>query len=62
VFPTPADAAGLDEMLVGRIRRDLASERLWLWTVGDDLRKGAATNGVQSPSVSRRSPSRGTRR
>lgn len=47
VFPTPADAAGRDEVLVGRIRRDLTSDRLWLWTVGDNLRKGAATNAVQ---------------
>jgi aspartate-semialdehyde dehydrogenase len=47
LFPTPADAAGRDEVLVGRVRRDLTSERLWLWTVGDNLRKGAATNAVQ---------------
>jgi aspartate-semialdehyde dehydrogenase len=47
VFPTPAEAAGRDEVFVGRIRRDLTSDRLWLWTVGDNLRKGAATNAVQ---------------
>ncbi len=47
VFPTPADAAGRDEVFVGRVRRDLTSERLWLWVVGDNLRKGAATNAVQ---------------
>jgi aspartate-semialdehyde dehydrogenase len=47
VFPTPADAAGSDDVLVGRIRRDLTSDRLWLWAVGDNLRKGAATNAVQ---------------
>ena len=47
VFPTPADCAGGDDVLVGRIRRDLNSDRLWLWTVGDNLRKGAATNAVQ---------------
>jgi len=47
VFPTPADAAGRDEVFVGRIRRDLTSDRLWLWVVGDNLRKGAATNAVQ---------------
>jgi aspartate-semialdehyde dehydrogenase len=47
VFPTPADASGRDEVLVGRIRRDLGSERLWLWQVSDNLRKGAATNAVQ---------------
>ena len=47
VFPTPADVAGSDEVLVGRVRRDLASSRLWLWEVSDNLRKGAATNAVQ---------------
>jgi aspartate-semialdehyde dehydrogenase len=47
VFPTPNDVAGRDEVLVGRIRKDLGSERLWLWEVSDNLRKGAATNAVQ---------------
>jgi aspartate-semialdehyde dehydrogenase len=47
VFPTPADAAGRDEVLVGRIRKDLTSDQLWLWAVGDNLRKGAATNAIQ---------------
>src|SRR5262249_3163344 len=47
VFPTPTDVAGRDAVLVGRIRRDLASDRLWLWQVSDNLRKGAATNAVQ---------------
>jgi aspartate-semialdehyde dehydrogenase len=47
VFPTPLDGAGIDDVLVGRIRRDLESDRLWLWTVGDNLRKGAALNAVQ---------------
>jgi aspartate-semialdehyde dehydrogenase len=47
VFPTPLDVAGIDAVLVGRIRRDLNSDRLWLWSVVDNLRKGAATNAVQ---------------
>jgi aspartate-semialdehyde dehydrogenase len=47
VFPTPADGAGIDDVLVGRIRRDLESDKLWLWAVGDNLRKGAALNAVQ---------------
>ena len=47
VFPTPLDVEGRDEVLVGRIRRDLGSDRLWLWQVSDNLRKGAATNAVQ---------------
>jgi aspartate-semialdehyde dehydrogenase len=47
VFPTPRDVVGRDEVLVGRIRRDLGSEKLWLWQVSDNLRKGAATNAIQ---------------
>jgi len=47
VFPTPRDAVGRDEVLVGRIRKDLGSEKLWLWQVSDNLRKGAATNAIQ---------------
>ena len=47
LFPTPADVVGRDEVLVGRIRRDLGSERIALWQVSDNLRKGAATNAVQ---------------
>lgn len=46
-FPTARDVEGTDEVLVGRIRRDLGSDRLWLWQVSDNLRKGAATNAVQ---------------
>ena len=47
VFPTAHDVAGRDEVLVGRIRRDLASDKLWMWQVSDNLRKGAATNAIQ---------------
>jgi len=47
-LPTPGDAAGRDEVLVGRIRRDPTAERgLALWIVNDNLRKGAALNAVQ---------------
>ena len=38
---------GIDEVLVGRVRQDLTSDRLWLWSVVDNLRKGAATNAVE---------------
>ena len=42
------DAAGKDDVFVGRIRRDPGNERaLDLWVVSDNLRKGAATNAVQ---------------
>ena len=47
VFPTAHDVAGRDEVLVGRIRRDLGSDKLWMWQVSDNLRKGAATNAIQ---------------
>jgi aspartate-semialdehyde dehydrogenase len=46
-LPTPADAAGRDRVLVGRVRRDTAGEGLALWIVNDNLRKGAALNAVQ---------------
>jgi aspartate-semialdehyde dehydrogenase len=48
LYPLAIDAAGRDEVLVGRIRRDPSHERcLNMWIVGDNLRKGAATNAVQ---------------
>ena len=47
IFPTARDVEGRDEVLVGRIRKDKMSDRLWLWQVSDNLRKGAATNAVQ---------------
>ena len=47
-YPLAIDAAGRDEVFVGRVRRDLSHERcLNLWVVGDNLRKGAALNAVQ---------------
>jgi aspartate-semialdehyde dehydrogenase len=45
--PTPRDAAGGDDVLVGRIRRDTAGDGLALWVVCDNLRKGAALNAMQ---------------
>ena len=48
IYPLAIAAAGRDEVLVGRIRRDPSHERcLNLWIVSDNLRKGAATNAVQ---------------
>ena len=47
-YPTALQAAGSDEVYVGRIRRDLgAPNGLAFWVVSDNLRKGAATNAVQ---------------
>jgi aspartate-semialdehyde dehydrogenase len=47
-YPLATEAAGKDDVFVGRIRRDPGNERaLDLWIVSDNLRKGAATNTVQ---------------
>jgi aspartate-semialdehyde dehydrogenase len=47
-YPMAAEAAGRDDVFVGRIRRDPGNERaLDIWVVSDNLRKGAATNTVQ---------------
>lgn len=47
-YPMPIIVEGRDDCFVGRIREDLTMENgLNLWVVGDQLRKGAATNGVQ---------------
>jgi len=47
-YPMPIHVAGKDDCLVGRIRKDEATRNgLWLWIVGDQLRKGAALNAVQ---------------
>jgi aspartate-semialdehyde dehydrogenase len=47
-FPSPAAAAGIDDVLVGRFRRDPAvANGLALLVAGDNLRKGAALNGIQ---------------
>jgi len=47
-YPMALDAAGKDDVFVGRIRRDAGNERaLDMWIVSDNLRKGAATNAVQ---------------
>lgn len=47
-YPTQVDAAGGDDVWVGRIRRDPSTRNgLWMWVVADNLRKGAALNAVQ---------------
>jgi len=47
-FPSPGRAAGGDDVLVGRIRRDPTVERgLALFLACDNLRKGAALNAIQ---------------
>jgi aspartate-semialdehyde dehydrogenase len=47
VFPTPIDAAGGDDVLVGRIRQGSDPTALLYFSAGDNLRKGAALNAVQ---------------
>ncbi len=49
IYPTAVNhAAGQDAVSVGRIRSDLSNPHgLWLWIVADNVRKGAALNGVQ---------------
>ena len=46
-FPTPALAAGTDEVLVGRLRQDMDPNGLSLFLACDNLRKGAALNAIQ---------------
>ncbi len=48
-YPTPQDAAGIDPVLVGRIRRDASNPEtgLSMWVVADNLRIGAALNAVR---------------
>jgi len=51
-YPTPLEAAGIDPVLVGRIREDDSEPgSINLWITGDNLRKGAALNGVQMAEV-----------
>jgi aspartate-semialdehyde dehydrogenase len=53
-YPTPLEAAGIDPVLVGRVRDDPSQPgALNLWVTGDNLRKGAALNAVQMAEVLR---------
>ncbi|MGG2362098.1 aspartate-semialdehyde dehydrogenase, partial [Salmonella enterica] len=49
-FPMPSEASGRDDVLVGRIRRDIgdpSGRSIALFVSGDQLLKGAALNAVQ---------------
>ena len=47
-YPLASEVSGRDQVFVGRIRRDESnSHTLNMWIVGDNLRKGAATNAIQ---------------
>ena len=53
-YPLATDAAGRDEVFVGRVRQDpsIADGRgLAFWVVSDNLRKGAATNAVELAEI-----------
>lgn len=53
-YPLATDAAGRDEVFVGRVRQDPSvpdGRGLAMWVVSDNLRKGAATNAVQIAEV-----------
>lgn len=48
LYPLAINAAGKDEVFVGRVRRDESVENgINLWVVADNIRKGAATNTIQ---------------
>ncbi len=50
LYPTPADAGAQDDILVGRIRfggEGMNKKRVNAWIVADNIRKGAALNGIQ---------------
>jgi aspartate-semialdehyde dehydrogenase len=48
VYPTPRAVSGEDPVYVGRVHRDPENPLLWLfWVVSDNIRKGAALNGLQ---------------
>ena len=50
IYPMPKDTSNQDLVFVGRIRKDISSNKinsLSLWCSGDQIRKGAATNAIQ---------------
>ncbi len=54
VYPLATEAAGRDEIFVGRVRTDVSvpdGRGLAFWVVSDNLRKGAATNAVEIAEV-----------
>jgi aspartate-semialdehyde dehydrogenase len=52
VYPIATQAAGSDEVYVGRVRTDPSVQNgLAFWVVSDNLRKGAATNTIEIAEV-----------
>ena len=54
-FPMPMDTSDQDLIWVGRVRRDIsnpeAARGITFWCCGDQIRKGAATNAVQTAKL-----------
>ncbi len=51
-YPMPCDGDGKDDVFVGRIRHDISGGNgIAFWCVSDNLRKGAATNAVQTAEL-----------
>jgi aspartate-semialdehyde dehydrogenase len=53
-YPLAIDAAGSDDIFVGRVRSDSSRDDgrgLAFWVVSDNIRKGAATNAVQIAEI-----------
>jgi aspartate-semialdehyde dehydrogenase len=53
-YPLAIDAAGTDEIYVGRVRADSSRDDgrgIAFWVVSDNIRKGAATNAVQIAEI-----------
>ncbi len=47
-MPTPLTVTGKEEVYVSRVHQDIDDPSTWIfWVVADNLRKGAATNGIQ---------------
>ena len=48
LYPMPLDAAGEDDVFVGRLRQDISGlNSVAMWVACDNLRKGAALNAIQ---------------
>lgn len=48
IYPLAINVSGKDPVYVGRIHRDIDNPKMWLmWVVSDNIRKGAALNGIQ---------------
>jgi aspartate-semialdehyde dehydrogenase len=51
-YPLPIEAAGRDEVYIGRIREDASIPNgINLWVAADNLRKGAALNAIQIAEI-----------